>query len=304
MNSGEQWIGEAFTPGDVWQHRVTHVFVQKQTAFQELMVVDSPVYGRALVLDQRWQTCTGDEFLYHEPIVHTPLVLHGEPRRVLIAGGADGGAVREVLKWSSVERVVLVDIDGEAVEACRQYLPEIHQQAFDDPRVEIQISDAFEFIQQARDFDVIIADLTDPIESGPAYKLFTKEFFEHCKKALRPGGYFINQAGSMSPPLAGSLARVAKTIGAVFADTCVVTANVPTYGSSWGFVLASDNQIDKRPEPTRIDAKLASSIQGKLRMFDGEALLGLLQSSKYIRELIDRETVIYTLENPPQIARS
>ena len=303
MNSGERWIGEAFTPDDIWQHRVTKVFVQKQTAFQELMVVESPVYGRALVLDQRWQTCTGDEFLYHEPIVHTPLVSHGQPRRVLIAGGADGGAVREVLKWSSVEKVVLVDIDGEAVDACRQYLPEIHQQAFDDPRVHIEIADAFEYIEQSRDFDVIIADLTDPIESGPAYKLFTREFFLHCQNALATGGYFINQAGSMSPPLAGPLARVARTIASVFSETCLVSANVPTYGSPWGFVLASDQKIDQRPDPEQIDAMLANSIKGTLRMFDGRTLLGLLQSPKYIRKLIDSETVIYTVASPPQISR-
>lgn len=303
MNAGEHWISEAFTPGDVWQHLVTKVFVQKQTEFQELMVVDSPVYGRALVLDQRWQTCTGDEFLYHEPIVHSPLIMHGNPRRVLIAGGADGGAIREALKWNSVETVVLVDIDGEAVEACRQHLPEIHQHAFDDPRVRVEIADAFDFVQNARDFDVIIADLTDPIESGPAYKLFTREFFLGCKRALAPGGYFINQAGSMSPPLAGPLARVAKTIASVFAEICVVCANVPTYGSQWGFVLASDVSIDDRPVPETIDAKLSEAVDGALRMFDGRAFLGLLQSPKYIRDMIERESTVYTLANPPQMVR-
>ena len=185
MESADQWIGEAFTPDDVWQHRVTKVFVRCQTSFQELCIVDSGAYGKALVLDGRWQTCTGDEFLYHEPLVHTPFVMHGHPRRVLIAGGADGGAVREALKWNSVEEILLVDIDGEAVEACRKWLPEIHQGSLDDPRVRIAIGDAFDVIESTREWDVIIADLTDPIESGPAYKLFTREFFANCRRAAR-----------------------------------------------------------------------------------------------------------------------
>ena len=111
METAEEWINK--------------VLVQCQTPFQELMIVESGTYGKALVLDRRWQTCTGDEFLYHEPLIHTPFVMHGQPRRVLIAGGADGGAAREALKWNDVEEILLVDIDGIAVEACREWLPEI-----------------------------------------------------------------------------------------------------------------------------------------------------------------------------------
>jgi spermidine synthase len=303
MESTDTWIGEAFTPDDIWQHRVSNVLVHCQTPFQELSIVESGVYGKALVLDGRWQTCTGDEFLYHEPLVHTPLVMHGQPRRVLIAGGADGGATREVLKWTCVEEVLLVDIDGDAVDACRNFLPEIHQGSLYDPRVRVEIGDAFDIIERSRDWDVIIADLTDPIESGPAFKLFTREFFVNCRRALRAGGYFINQAGSISPPLLGPLARVAKTIGSVFVHATVVTANVPTYGSPWGLVLASDKPLELRPDPDRIDQQIERSTTGELKMFDGVTLLGLLQVPKYVRNRIASETKVYTLEDPPQIVR-
>ena len=284
MNPGEHWIGEAFTPDDIWQHRVTKVFAECQTPYQQMLVVESPVYGKALVLDNHWQTCVGDEFLYHEPIVHTPLALHPNPRRILIAGGADGGAAREALKWNSVEEILLVDIDGDAVDACRKWLPEIHQGSLDHPQVKVQIGDAFEVMRDARNWDVIIADLTDPIETGPACKLFTHEFFSFCQRALSPGGRFINQAGSMSPPLMSPLIKVAKTIGSVFKHSLVVSANVPTYGSPWGFVLASDAPIERRPDPEIIDQSLKRSITGSLRMFDGQTLLGLMQTPKYVRD--------------------
>lgn len=303
MHGGENWIGEALTPDDVWQHRVTKTLYQCQTPFQELAIVESGVYGKALVLDQRWQTCIGDEFIYHETIVHTPLYMHGSPRRVLIAGGADGGAAREALKWKSVEEILLVDIDGQAVEACRQWLPEIHQGSLEDSRVRVEIGDAFDVIADARNWDVIIADLTDPIESGPAYKLFTREFFLNCQRALADGGIFINQAGSMSPPLVGPLSRTAKTIGSVFNHVAVVTANVPTYGSPWGLALASDRHLDLHPIPSEVDAHLRDATTGRFRLFDGQTLLGTLQAPRYVRDRIAEETMIYTLANPPQLVR-
>lgn len=294
------WINEILTPCDVWQHGVTNVFAQRVTQFQEMLVVESGPYGKALVLDGKWQTCTGDEFLYHEPIVHAPCVLHGSPERVLIAGGADGGALREVLKWKTVKEAVVADIDGEVVQACREYLPEIHQGAYDDPRARIQIGDAWELIASTPGhWDVIIADLTDPIEEGPAYKLFTQEFFTLCRQALRPGGVFVNQAGSQSPPLVDLLVRVLNTISTVFTHTSLITANVPTYGSPWGLALAANHEIDLRPEPKDIDQRLADNLSGPLRMFDGQSLLGMLQSPKYIRDRLAKETCVYTIDSPP-----
>lgn len=303
MESTDPWIEEAFTPDDVWRHRVARVYAHCQTAFQEMFVIESGAYGKALVLDSRWQTCTGDEFLYHEPLVHLPFVIHGGPRRVLIAGGADGGAAREALKWNSVDEILLVDIDGEAVDACRKWLPEIHQGSLTDPRVRVEIGDAFDLMATARGWDVVIADLTDPIESGPACKLFTREFFESCHSALAPGGIFINQAGSMSPPLLRPLTKTARTIGSVFAHFVVVGTHVPTYGSAWGLVLASNQVIETRPDPEMVDRQLTRMTNGQLRMFDGRTMLGLLQTPKYVRDGIAAEAAIDTFENPPQISR-
>jgi len=304
MSAEERWIGEAFTADDVWQHRISKSLFECQTPFQQLSIVESGIYGKALVLDGHWQTCTGDEFLYHEPLVHTPMALHGHARRVLIAGGADGGAAREVLKWKAVEQIVMVDIDVAAVDACRTWLPEVHQGSLSNPRVQIEIADAYDFIQSQRGWDIIIVDLTDPIESGPAYKLFTREFFSFCRDALTADGYFINQAGALSPPLIAPFARTAKTIASVFDSTKTVHTHVPTYGSPWGLVLATDAVIPFPPRVGVIDQILAEQTNGALRMFDEQTLNSLLQPPKYVRERIDAETVVYTLDNPPQLARN
>ena len=298
--AADLWISEFLTPHDIWQHGIVQVLIHQQTPFQDLYIVDSGAYGKALVLDGKWQTCTGDEFLYHEPLVHVPFVIHGKPRRVLIAGGADGGTAREALKWHGVEEIVVADIDGDAVQACRQWLPEVHQGAFDNPKVKLEIGDAYDYIARTGNWDVIIADLTDPIEEGPAYKLFTREFFELCQRALAPGGVFVNQAGSLSPPLIDLLARTVKTIGSVFTHTTVIQATVPTYGSPWGLAVATEKPINTRPDPALVDALLAKETTGAFRMFDGQTLLGLLQMPKYVRERIAAETTIYSLANPPK----
>ncbi len=299
--NADLWISEYLTPCDVWQHGVTKILAQRVTPFQEMHVVESGPYGKALVLDGKWQTCTGDEMLYHEPLVHAPCVLHGAPERVLIAGGADGGALREVLKWRTVKEAVVADIDGDVVQACRELLPEVHQGAFDDPRAKIEIGDAWELIAGTpKTWDVIIADLTDPIEDGPAFKLFTQEFFSLCQRALRPGGVFVNQAGSQSPPLVDLLVRVLKTISTVFPHTSLMTANVPTYGSPWGLALAADRTLNLQPDPAATDALLRKSVSGTLQMFDGQSFLGLLQSPKYIRDRLAQETCVYTTAAPPK----
>lgn len=309
------WIGESFTPHDVWMHGATQVLASAQTAYQQMLVVQSGAYGKGLVLDGKWQTCTGDEFLYHEPLVHTPCVLHGAPRHVLIAGGADGGAAREVLRWKSVERVVLADIDGEVIEACRRHLPEVHQGAFDDPRLEVRVGDAFALIEGTSDtWDVLICDLTDPIEDGPAFPLFTREFFAACQRSLRQGGVFVNQAGSLAPPLCRLLSRVVHTMGQVFAHTGLMQAQVPTYGSAWGLALARDDRPIAAPASDVTDALLRESLVMEsdvaghpeeagwpLRMFDGVTLTGLLSPPRYIRDQIARETEVYTLAHPPGI---
>lgn len=297
----DAWITEYISPHDVYLHGVVEVLAYQKTAFQQMYVVRSGMYGKALVLDGKWQSCTGDEFLYHESLVQPACVYHGAPKNVLILGGGEGATAREVLRWRGVERVVMVDIDGEVVAACKEHLPEMHQGAFDDPRTELVIGDAIEYLDNALpEWDVIISDLSDPIEEGPSFKLFTREYFEQCRRALRSGGMFVLQAGPLAPPEMAMHARLAHTVGAVFAHAASYGIGVPTYASPWGFVLGSDTPIDTRPDPEAVDKLLVEQTTGGLRMFDGTTLLGLMQPAKHIRAAIAAETQVYTLTQPPK----
>lgn len=295
------WINEHISPWDIYSHGVTRVLVHMDTDYQQLFIVETGLYGKALVLDGKWQSCTGDEFLYHEPLVHPACVLHGAPQRVLVLGGGEGATVREVLRWKCVKQVVMIDIDGQAVEACRQHLPEMHQGSFDDPRMKLVIGDALNYLDQTDVlFDVVISDLSDPIEHGPSFKLFTKECFEKVKRIMAKGGVFVVQAGSTSPVEKDMHVRLVNTVAAVFANVKSYSSFVPTYVSPWGFAIGTDRPVNARPDPATIDKLLAQQTTGGLRMFDGQTMLGLFQLPKHLRQAIAAETLIYTQKQTPK----
>ncbi|TVQ52355.1 MAG: methyltransferase domain-containing protein [Spirulina sp. DLM2.Bin59] len=296
------WLKDNLTPWDVYDHGVSRILLHQQTNFQEMMLVETGAYGRALVLDGKWQSCTGDEFLYHEPLVQPALICHQNPKNVLVLGGGEGATVREILRWHTVERVVMVDIDGAVVAACREWLPEMHGGAFDDPRLELVIGDALNYVAQAqREWDVIISDLSDPIESGPSFTLFTQEFFSDLRGLLRPGGLLVVQAGSVAIAALTLHARLAKTLQTLFPHVVSYCATIPTFGEPWGFLLCGEQPMDCRPDPVAVDQLLADRTQGGLKAMDGITLLGMLQTPRYIREAIAQEQQIYTITHPPQL---
>jgi len=295
------WIHEYITPWDIYSHGVSKTLTFARTPFQEMYIVETGAYGKALVLDGKWQSCTGDEFLYHEPLVHPAMLLHGAPRSALILGGGEGATAREVLRWRSIAKAVMIDIDGEVVEACKSHLPEMHQGAFDDKRLELVIGDALQYLDDVKQkFDVVISDLSDPIEEGPSFKLFTKEYFEQARSVMNPGGVFVVQAGPVSPAEMRLHCRLASTLRAVFKHTASLTSYVPTYAAPWSYIVASDNPIDTRPDPDAVDRALAEKTAGGLRMLDGTALLGIYQLPKHLRTAIAEETQVYTLAEPPK----
>jgi spermidine synthase len=296
------WITDKGNPADSYRYAVSNVLVRSKTPFQDLVIVDTPAYGKALVLDGNWQSCVADEFLYHEPLVHPAMICHGAPKRVAILGGGEGATLREVLRWKCVDRVVMIDLDEDVVAACREHLPEMHQGSFDDPRTEVLIEDATKWLDYTDErFDVVISDLSEPLEDGPSYQLFTQEYFRQIRRVLLPNGVFTLQAGSVAPHEITVFARVANTLNTVFETVRPYSSFVPSFATPWGFLLASMNTDESFPTPESVDRRLGNDTLGGLRMLDGESFQGLLSTSAHIREAIAKETTVYTLDNPPQI---
>jgi len=185
----------------------TYIFSHK-SRWQKIEILHTKVWGKVLFLDGKIQSAQIDEFIFHEALVHTPMFVHPAPHKVLVIGGGEGADLREILRHNTVDKVVMVDIDDELVYACKRYLPEWSCGAFDDPRVELHIDDGREWLTRCKDkFDVVIVDLTEPLEGGPSLKLFTREFYELVKSSLTPEGVagrtyirFRCRGGSTSQP--------------------------------------------------------------------------------------------------------
>lgn len=242
----ELWYTEKQTPNVGFSCKIKETLYRSKTQFQEIAVLDTLQFGRMLVLDGMVQTTLVDEFIYHEMITHVPMRTHPCPIHVLIIGGGDGGAVREIAKYPEVSKITLVEIDGQVVEASRNYLPEISC-SLQDPRVEIKILDGVEYIQSIKNsVDVIVVDSTEPI--GPAVGLFGLPFYESICKALKEDGIMVVQTESPffnADLIKGAYSRI-KTI---FPQCYLYLAPVPTYpGGYWSFMLGTKKYSPLQPE--------------------------------------------------------
>ena len=175
---------------------VEEVYVSKMSKFQKVTIAKNKWWGNVLYLDNVLNVSTRDEFVYHEMIVHVPMMIHSNPTRVLIIGGGDGGSARELLKHKNLEKVVMIDIDEVVVNESRKYLPSLSDGAFDDPRLELIIGDGIDYVNKAADesFDVIIVDSTDPIPDSCGEVLFTTEFYNQAKRVLSANGVITTQS--------------------------------------------------------------------------------------------------------------
>lgn len=281
------WMDEPLTSLDIYRRNITNVLHSKRSPFQEICIAEAGAYGRALILDGQLQCASADEFLYHEALVHPAMIQLGLPHSVLILGGGEGAAVREVLRWQSVRRVTMVEIDSEVVEACREHLYDIHQGAFDDPRVDVVIDDALHFLQHTdQTWDVIISDLPDPVEGAPWLKLFAHECFRTVHDRLAGGGCFVMQAGPVSPVCTAPLARITRDVRRAFLHAHFYMNFIPSFGIPLAFVLAADRPLSVHPNPEVVDRVIAEKVSGRLRMFDGTAFLGLMQTPAYLRNAV------------------
>ena len=294
------WHYELITPDLYQAERIERVHFSGRTPYQEVLVQDGAAFGRSLVLDGKTQSTEVDEFVYHEGLVHPAMIAHSEPRSVFVAGGGEGATIREVLRHSTVESVVMVDIDTRVVDLCREYLPNHHQRSFDDPRVKLVHDDALAYLESTSDrFDVIVIDVPDPLEAGPAYLLFTQEFYTLVRERLNDAGIMVSQSGPTGPSFYEQcFSAVANTVGSVFPVVTLSETFVPSFGSTWGFVIGSLQADPVNLSPRDVDARIADRVSGQLRYFDGTTLRGMVSVPKYLRESVATEQRVITRDAP------
>jgi len=285
-----KWFLDFLSPDEGHMHGIKTILFAKQTKYQQLEIMDTGSYGRCLVLDGKLQSSELDEFIYHEALVHPAMLSHPDPKRIFVVGGGEGATLREILRHKTVEHVLMVDIDQEVVESCKKHLPEWHKGSFDDPRVELKFLDARKYLEETKDrYDIIVIDISEPVEEGPAYLLYTREFYSLVQNRLTPNGLITLQAGSTALTSLTCLSAVYQTIKAVFPIVVPYQACIPSFGIPWGFVLASKLVDPRKISIEEINKTISKRIRGELRYYDGETHTGQFLLPKHIRQGIEKE---------------
>ena len=229
-----------------WERNVfaDRVIFSKQTKYQKVVMTKNKDDIR-MYIDGNIQFSSVDEHRYHELLVHIPMSLAAHMENILVLGGGDGMAVREILKYGGVRKITLVDLDKEITNFASQnaYMRKINQDSLLNPKVEIINADAFSFVQNSgKIYDIIISDLPDPNNTSLA-RLYSKEFYKIVRGKLSKQGVFVTQATSpfFSPEAYWCINETLKAAG--YKHTYPYHVYVPSFGS-WGFVMASNIKYD------------------------------------------------------------
>jgi len=284
-----RWFLEINTEKEVNLHYLEEVIYTSETKYQKLEILRLGSYGKSLILDGKMQSSEADEFIYHEALVHPSLICHFNPRNILIAGGGEGATIREVLRYPTIESVYMVDLDEEVVEVCKKYLYEWHMGAFEDNRVKVYYEDARKFIANSNEkYDVIILDLPEPMEEGPAIMLYTEEFYKEVAEHLKKGGVMVTQATTISVTNCKAFTIIHNTISQVFSIVRPYWTSVPSFYIPWGFIFASNEKDPKRLSKDEIQAKV-DTLNTKLRFYNPEIHHGMFAIPEYLKEFLKGE---------------
>jgi len=275
------------SPDAVYGFAHARLIERVDSPYQRIEVWDTPQLGRLFTLDARPMTSTGDEFIYHECMVHPVALAHVSPRAALVLGGGDGGAARQLLRHPSIERIVVAELDADVVRLTRAHLPEVHGGAFDDPRVEVVIGDAAQYVAAAMpmQFDLVIFDLTPP--DSPAAGLYTADFYAQLKRVMSPVSALSVHLGSPYHH-AGRVAALLDGLGAAFNTVRTMNTFVPLYGSLWMMATASDTLDPAALSADTLAERLANRRIDALKHYDPASHAGLFSASRAVRDKLSQ----------------
>ncbi|XP_008221787.1 PREDICTED: spermidine synthase [Prunus mume] len=284
------WFSEIspMWPGEAHSLKIEKILFQGKSDYQDVMVFQSSTYGKVLVLDGVIQLTERDECAYQEMITHLPLCSIPNPTKVLVIGGGDGGVLREVARYSSIEQIDICEIDKMVVDVSKQFFPAVAV-GYEDPRVTLHVGDGVAFLKAvpAGTYDAVIVDSSDPI--GPAQELFEKPFFQTVANALRPGGVVCTQAESIWLHMHIIEDIVANCRQIFKGSVNYAWTTVPTYPSGViGFMLCSTEgpAVDFKHPVNPIDAN-DSQKSRPLKFYNSEIHTAAFCLPSFAKKVID-----------------
>ncbi|MEO0138874.1 MAG: polyamine aminopropyltransferase [candidate division WOR-3 bacterium] len=291
------WFIEKHTDHILFLYRIKNHIYHGRTPYQKVSLVELEAMGKTLFLDNKIQSAEIDEAVFHEALVHPAMVSHPNPKKVLIMGGGEGATLREVLRYP-VERAVMVDIDEQLVKLCEAYMPEWHRGAFYDDRAKLVFTDARKYVEETDEkFDVIISDLTEPIEGGPSVMLFTKEFYETVYEKLTDNGILVVQSASADIYFAGFVSSVYKTLKEVFPLVKVYHAYMFSFQLDWAFTIATKGIDPESVNREDIISKI-SGFENDLKFYTPDIHYAMFKLPKYLTKNLEENGRVIRDEQP------
>lgn len=278
----EYWYSDKHTKDVQLSMKVKRQIVSHESEYQQIDILETYEYGRVLVLDGELMITEKDEFIYHEMMAHVSMAVHPHVKDVLVIGAGDGGTIRELCKYDTIERIDMVEVDQDLVEVCKEYFPKTACK-LEDKRVHLFYEEELRYVRSHHaEYDLIIVDCADPF--GPAEGLFTREFYGNCFKAMREDGILINQHESpFYSAHSQSVQRAHKHITAVFPMSTVYQCHIPSYPSGhWLFGFAS-----KVYDPIRdLREKEWNQLGIQTRYYNTDLHKGCFYLPNYVKELL------------------
>lgn len=282
MYNMELWYTDQHTKNVHFTMKVEEQIASCESEFQRIDILKTCEFGKVLVLDGELMITQKDEFIYHEMISHVPMAVHPNVKNVLVIGAGDGGTIRELTKYDTIERIDMVEIDKMVTDMCLEHFEETSCK-LNDKRVHMYFEESLRYVRMENDeYDLIIVDCADPY--GPAEGLFTREFYGNCFKALHKDGILINQ--HESPYYSEHSRTVQKAhnhIKLVFPYSTVYQCHIPSYPSGhWLFGFAS-----KKYDPIiDLNEDAWNKLGIKTRYYNTDLHKGSFYLPTYVKELL------------------
>jgi spermidine synthase len=273
------WFIEFFNRGEFHCHQIKKIIATSKTEFQYASLIETSTFKKVLIIDGETQSSEYDEFIYHEALVWPSMLMSKKAEKALILGGGEGATAREILCSKKIKKLIMVDIDHNILKFAKKYLYSWHRNSFYDERFTLLVQDAKKYVENTKlKFDLIYSDLPSPIEGGPAYQLYTVEFYRQLKKIMSENGIFAMQSGPGTPLQFEMHPFIFKTLSKVFKYVSSYSFFIPSYDMPWTFLTASDMDLRTQIKKMDFKKKIKSDFVKSPRLFDSENIVSLFNS--------------------------
>ncbi len=289
----KKWYTDKYIKNCHVRFRVKKFLFQKKTKFQKIEIFDLFDYGKSLVIDGIAQSAEKDEWVYHESLIHPALILQPVNKKleILVLGAGEGATLRELLKYKNVKRIAAVDIDLEAVKIFKKFFPKMHQESFDDKRVNLVIDSAENFLKKTeKKYDIIFSDISD----FTFFNLGSKEnksqinFYKLIFEKLDKNGIFVMHTYEFDEIDYEDHFKIKRTVEKVFPKTYSYRSYIPFFTAYWGFLISSPN---RKFNPLNVSSKIIQErmrkqkLEKKLKYFSPDIFKAIFTLPPFLKKI-------------------